>query len=291
MAKVTILSQFHGQVYRGAEIFAQELSTRLKADIYPNSTYLKPGTQVVISTNGRTDVFKAKAWCLAHGAKLIVSGQSGPGLDDHLNLYAFPDLFVALTNYQAAWAQKTNPFVKIVTIPNGVDLKKFNPEALPVKVNLRKPIILTIGARYPSKKGEISKRQELLIIAAKKITCSVLCVGRGWPLALKHDDMPGIYTACDLFSYPTSPEESFGIVLLEAMASGLPVVAADDPIRREIVGDAGLFVDPTDTKAYTAALQKALSIKWGDKPRSQAAKFSWDTIAQKYDQLVSSLNH
>jgi len=73
------------------------------------------------------------------------------------------------------------------------------------------------------------------------------------------------------------------------MASGLPVVAADDPIRREIVGDAGIFVDPTDTDAYAKAIKEALGKNWGDVPRKQAEKFSWDEIALKYERLLKSL--
>jgi len=102
-------------------------------------------------------------------------------------------------------------------------------------------------------------------------------------MEFSHQTMPFVYTACDLFSYPTSPWESFGIAMLEAMASGLPVVATDDPIRREIVGNAGLFVDPTDSAAYARVLEKALNTNWGDKPRHQAAKFSWDKIVALYD--------
>ena len=73
------------------------------------------------------------------------------------------------------------------------------------------------------------------------------------------------------------------------MASGLAVVATDDPIRREIVGDAGLFVDPTDTKEYLKVLEKALKIKWGSKPRLQAEKFDWDKIAKDYEKLFLEL--
>ena len=60
--------------------------------------------------------------------------------------------------------------------------------------------------------------------------------------------------------------------MVEAMASGLPVVATDDPIRREIVGDAGLFVDPTDTNKFANTIEKALNTNWGEKPRKQAEK-------------------
>ncbi len=98
-----------------------------------------------------------------------------------------------------------------------------------------------------------------------------------------------MYRSADLFTFSTVPWESFGIVLVEAMASGLPVVATDDPIRREIVGDAGLFVDPIDTDAYAAAIQKALDTDWGNKPRLQAEKFSWDKIAKQYETLFNSL--
>jgi glycosyltransferase involved in cell wall biosynthesis len=101
--------------------------------------------------------------------------------------------------------------------------------------------------------------------------------------------MPSVYATADLFSYPTSTWESFGIVLVEAIASGLGVVATDDPIRREIVGNAGIFVDPTDTKAYSEALKEALETNWGDEPRKQAEKFSWDKIAKQYEKLFTDL--
>ena len=101
-------------------------------------------------------------------------------------------------------------------------------------------------------------------------------------------DIPELMRGMDLFVLP-SLREGISNTILEAMASGLPVVATDDPIRREIVGDAGLFVDPTDINAYAATLQKTLDTNWGNKPRKQAAKFSWDLIARKYHQLCQEL--
>ena len=101
--------------------------------------------------------------------------------------------------------------------------------------------------------------------------------------------MSEVYRRANLLVFPTVPWESFGIVLIEAMASGLPVVATDDPIRREIVGDAGLFVDPTNIEEYAKAIEKALSTDWGDKPRKQAEKFSWDIIASSYEELFKNI--
>lgn len=278
--KIAFLSQWQGINTRGVEIYVNELSQRLRNHGYQVSIHknirdhVDPSTKIIISTNGRLDVIAARIWCLIRGAKLIISGQSGPGIDDRLNLWTFPDVFVGMTDYQCRWAKKTNPFVKIVKIPNGVDLDKFNPKIKPMKINLKKPIILNVGV------VNSFKRQDLLKRASKY---SVLLVGKGGTMDFTHSNMPKVYTACDLFSYPTTPAESFGISILEAMASGLAVVATDDPIRREIVGEAGLFVDPTDTTAYAQTLEKALHINWGNKPRQQAAKFSWDKIAKLYD--------
>ena len=233
-------------------------------------------THVLISTNGRLDAILAKFWCTIFRKMLIIPGQSGFGWDDKLNLWVFPDVFVGLTQYQCDWAYKINPHIKIVKIPNGVDLDKFNPKVKPIMTKLTKPIILNVGVV-----GSF-KRQNLLTAASHH---SLLLIGKGVYVEYKHDEMPSVYTACDLFSYPTSPSESFGISMLEAMASGLPVVATDDPIRREIVEDAGLFVDPTDRIKYSQALDKALLTNWGDKPRKQAEKFSWVKIAKQYEDI------
>lgn len=257
---------------------------------------------VLVTTNGSLQVLFARFWTWRNRVKLVVAGQSGPGADDRWNLWCFPNIFVGMTKYHCDWAKRANPFVKVTKIPNGVDLGKFNSKVKPVKIDLPHPIILSVGAL------EEGKRLVYLIKAAAKLgNASLLLVGKGRLagefnklgrgllgerfkiISLPFHDMPRVYTACDIFSYPTVPWESFGIVMVEALASGLPVVATDDLIRREIVGNAGLFVDPTNTLEYTSALKKALEIKWGSKPRQQAEKFSWSDIAKKYQKLFEEL--
>ncbi len=72
------------------------------------------------------------------------------------------------------------------------------------------------------------------------------------------DDLPELMKRSDIFFMPSS-WEGFGIAAVEAMASGLPVVASDVPGLSEVVGsDAGILVDPSDTSAMTDALRSLL---------------------------------
>lgn len=305
--RIAFLNKYQGKVNRGAETYVAELSKRLlkefDVDVISDINYFeifKKRYNFIIPTNGRSQVFLIRFFSWLSGAKMIVSGQSGLGADDKFNLLCFPNVFVALTNYQKEWAKRFNPFVKVINISNGVDLNKFNSKVASMKIDLPHPIILSVGAL------EKGKRLDLVIKAVAKTKASLLIVGKGklenelqklgedmMPRRLKiislpYEEMPKVYKSVDLFTYPTVPWESFGIVMLEAMASNLPVIATDDPIRREIVGNAGLFVDPIDTEKYAEVLKKALDTKWENKPREQAEKFSWDDIAKKYSELFKS---
>ena len=256
-------------------------------------------TDIIFPTNGQWQGVMCSVWAKLHGKKIVVSGQSGPGIDDKINLLGFPNVFVALTDFQKKWAEKANPFIRIEKIPNGVDLQKFNKKAPPVDFGMPKPVVLCVSAL------DFWKRQNLAIKAVSKLgKGSLVLVGKGSQerklsdlgekllhgrfkiLSFPHDEMPNVYRGADLFTFPTVRFESFGIVLVEAMASGLPVVATKDAIRKEVVGDAGILVDPTDENAYADALGVALKKNWGDKPRKQAEKFSWDKIANKYENLL-----
>jgi len=183
---IAFLCKYCGQVNRGAEVYVAELSKHLSAlghnvNIYQDIfSDIESKTQIIISTNGRLDAILSKMWCLFHGAKLIISGQAGLGWDDKLNLWVFPDVFVGLTEYQCRWARKVNPFVKVIKIPNGVDLDKFNPKVKPIKIDLPRPVILNVGEVLAF------KRQQLLLQAAKKIKASILLVGKGGDMIVWH---------------------------------------------------------------------------------------------------------
>ena len=103
-----------------------------------------------------------------------------------------------------------------------------------------------------------------------------------------HDKIDQYYRAADMFILTSSRSEAFGIAYLEAMACNLPVIATDDPIRREIIGPAGLFVtDPQHD--YSHVLKQALTTKWDNLPRNQALKFSWPPIIRQYEEVFAHL--
>lgn len=237
-----------------------------------------------------------------YGGKIVASGQSGMGWDDRNNLWSFPDCFVALSSKALRWAKRVNPLVKSIYIPNGVDLKKFKPEGTKFNSKLKKPIILCAGALTSY------KRINLTIKAAAKLKdTSLLVVGDGNMkdelkslgkklmgdrfelIKASFEKMPEIYRAADIFTLTPKGSEAFGIVYVEALATNLPVVAVDDEQRKEIIGSAGMFVDPTNIEKYSEMLKMSLKKKWRNAPRKQVERLNWDNIAKEYETLFNSL--
>lgn len=103
----------------------------------------------------------------------------------------------------------------------------------------------------------------------------------GW---LPFEDMPAIYRGAELFVYPTL-HEGFGLPILEAMASGVPVVCSKIEPLIEVAGDAALFVDPYDHRDIAKGVSPALHnseirTKLIQKGLHRVRDFTWEATAQ-----------
>ncbi len=203
-------------------------------------------------------------------------------------------------------------------IPNGVDLDCFSSGVSPIdefgdgKIN-----ILFVG-RLEKRKG-----LNYLLEAHKHIKQEIpnsrlIVVGPGTRLRNKyekrvarnglkdvvfvgcvsHDELPRYYNTADIVCAPATGKESFGIVLLEAMALGKPVVASNIDGYASIMthGAEGLLVPPKDEKALAQALlslmeSKSLRQQMGVRGRLTAADYDWKRVVQKVlDYYVKVLN-
>ncbi len=308
--KIVFLSRFQGKIDRGAENFVLELSERLsknhKVEVLAGSDadslfkVFDGKYDIVIPVNGRLQSLKISLGRMAGGYKILITGHSGIGRDDIWNLaICKPDVFVALTDRMANWAKGWAWGSKVVKIPNGVDLDKFKPEGEKINLGLPRPVILSVGALT------WYKYHDRLVRAVREAgEGSVVIVGKGpqrqsleklgkealgdrFMIAdFKYEEMPKVYRSCQIFSLPSWDRESFGLAYLEAMASGIGVVAPDDTSRREIVADGGLLTDVSDPVVYGQAIREALKTDWSKKSRSQAEKFSWDKVAGEYERTM-----
>jgi glycosyltransferase involved in cell wall biosynthesis len=104
-------------------------------------------------------------------------------------------------------------------------------------------------------------------------------------MQVSNEDLVLLYNAASLFIFP-SLYEGFGLPLLEAMACGTPVVAANNSSIPEIASDAALFVEAEDAKGMACTMAKVLTDKTVrldlvKKGHQRAANFSWEKCARQ----------
>jgi glycosyltransferase involved in cell wall biosynthesis len=195
---------------------------------------------------------------------------------------------------------------KVDVVHNGVD-PGFHP--LPAakvaefrrRRNLPDRFILFVGTLEPRK--NVSRLIDAYALLSEPRLPLMLLGGKGWfydeifarvrMLGLQgevtfvgyveSDELPSWYNAATLFVYP-SLYEGFGLPPLEAMACGTPVVASNTSSLPEVVGQAGLLVDPASSEALAAAMQRVLEqpelqAEMRSAGLAQAQSFSWEKTA------------
>ena len=109
---------------------------------------------------------------------------------------------------------------------------------------------------------------------------------------IPHEGLPPYHAASEVFCAPSTGRESFGIVLVEAMAAGLPIVASDIPGYREVVRDEieGILDPPRDPSTLARGVEDVLedadlAKRLGEAGRERAQRYSWKTVAGEIEEL------
>jgi len=111
--------------------------------------------------------------------------------------------------------------------------------------------------------------------------------------SLDEDTLIPLYNAADVLVHP-SLYEGFGLPPLEAMACGTPVVSSNRSSLPEVVGDAGILVEPTDSAAIADAMERvfadrALRERMVAAGRERAKLFPWRKTAERTLELYREL--
>ena len=181
------------------------------------------------------------------------------------------------------------------------------------RYNIQYPFILFVGTL------EKRKNVPTLIKAFYKLKKSqiehklVIVGGKGWKynqifdlieeLKLQKDviftdyvsdeDLVKLYNTADIFVYP-SLYEGFGLPPLEAMACGCPVITSNTSSLPEVVGDAGIMINPMDIDSLTTSMLKILTNpelkeEMGKKSLERAKMFSWKEAARETWKLYEDI--
>ncbi|WP_456321333.1 glycosyltransferase family 4 protein [Palaeococcus sp. (in: euryarchaeotes)] len=244
----------------------------------------------------------------AHESKLWKAlGLSFPIFSHYLK---FPHRIIAVSNASKSFIEHFTD-TPIRVIPNGVDDKKFHPkwnkERIKEEYGVEGDVVLYVS-RMSYRKGP-----HILLNAFSRLKEGTLVmVGSGDILPflkaqakflgieervkfmgyVPSDELPKMFGMADIFVLPSVTAEAFGIVILEAMASGVPVISTDVGGIPEIVGGSrgGLLIPPSNEDALKEAMEKLLTDEklreeLGENGRKAVEKrYSWDVVARNVEE-------
>jgi len=203
-------------------------------------------------------------------------------------------------------------------IPNGIDIEHFSPDISPIEEFCDGKQNIVFVGRLEHRKG-----LKYLIKAYQQVkreipSSRLIVVGPGTRLRKRYEkwirrhgledvvfvgyapseELPRYYKTADVFCAPATSGESFGIVLLEAMAVGKPIVATNIDGYASVVthGEEGWLVPPKDSKELAQALISVLSDgklrqQMEATGRLKAEEYSWEHVAQRvFDYYVRVLS-
>ena len=203
----------------------------------------------------------------------------------------------------------------IRVVYHGVDHELFKPRdkiCARKKLGLprNKPIILHVGSDEKRKNVQTlinafhktlkNLRSAILIRVGKdSIRTRKLCKNLHLDKHILHlscisdEHLAYIYNAADVFVFP-SFYEGFGMPVLEAMASSIPVITSNIPVMFEIVGDAGILLDPFDVENFAywiseLLINQELNEKQGKKALKRSEIFSWERCAEETLQVYEEI--
>lgn len=215
------------------------------------------------------------------------------------------------------WSNFSGPFQ---IIPNGVDLHRFNPQAAKIEKYLDGKINILFVGRFDKRKGLALLISAFGRLRKERENVRLIVVGDGEEgercYALVRDNkipdvvfagfiadeqLPSYYGTADIFCSPATHAESFGIVLLEAMATGKPVVAfANSGYREVLIGPAAEFLVPAgDVHQLEETLKRLvdnenLRRRLGEWGIREAEKYSWEKVGGRilrfYGEVMSAAN-
>lgn len=196
---------------------------------------------------------------------------------------------------------------KIVIIPNGVELSRFSPKTPQLKKFQDEKFNILFVGRLTKRKGLIYLLKAYRKLKKKYQNIRLIVVGDGdqkskakiyakiyglkdvhFEGVIPDEAIPSYYATADIFCSPATEGESFGIVLLEAMASGKPILAYANEGYKGVLKGFGKksLVSPKNVEALAKKLEELINdeklrknlIKWG---LEEVKRYSWEKVASQ----------